>query len=199
MRNKSKMTMSKVQNVNSYTSSFNRAAKQVLGFRILCFFVALSVLLPSPSFADDREALVGTWQITVFQDDGRDRLERLGAGPAKKGQDPRMAKLMFTADECYLIRGDGRREMASGLTNAGWKSYQLDESTTPKSIDIVGFTGKDGEKTKTYLGIYKLDGDMLTICYCEQGRTRPTKFESDGAMNLFACKHLSKEPLPAPK
>ena len=108
------------------------------GFRMSCFFVLL-VILPCTSFAGDRDLLVGTWKVTVFQDDGRDRLSRLGAGPArKKDAKPRVAKLVFTKDACYVLRGDGRREVTAGLANAAWKSFQLDESSSPKSIDIVG-------------------------------------------------------------
>ena len=157
------------------------------------------VYLTSPTFADDRKVLIGTWKITLFHDDGNDRLGRIGAGPAKKDQPPRVAKLVFTGDECYLIRGDGRREMASGLTNAGWKSCTLDESTTPKTIDIVGFAGKENEKTKTYRGIYEIDDNHLRICYAESGPNRPTKFESDGDNNLFECQRVADEPLPKPE
>lgn len=153
------------------------------------------ILSPCDAKADDREALIGTWKVILFQDDGRDRLERLGAGPAKKGREPREAKLVFTADQCYVLRGDGRRESTAGLANAAWKSCTLDESTTPKSIDIVGFSGKESDKSKTYVGIYELEGHRLRICYAEGGATRPTKFESNGNDNLFECERLSTEPL----
>ena len=161
-------------------------------------FVGLLLTIGSNCLADDREDLVGTWKITVYQDDGRDRLSRLGVGPTKKDKKPHVAKLVFTKDECYILRGDGRREMASGLANAGFKSCMLNPSTSPKSIDIDGFAGKNNEKWKTYMGIYKIDGDKLVICYCEQGKTRPTKFESDGANNLFEAQRISKDPQPIP-
>ncbi len=170
---------------------------------LACFIAAVcAILFTRPASAEtppDGGPLKGVWQIVVFQDDGRDRLARLGAGPPrKKDTAPRIAKLVFSATDCFLIRGDGRREMASGLTNAGWKSYQLDPSTTPWSIDIEGFAGKDSAKTRTYRGIYEIDGDLLRICYAESGSKRPTKFESDGNNNLFQCKRISHEPVAAP-
>jgi uncharacterized protein (TIGR03067 family) len=178
----------------------NRILNNRNGVLTIGLLTALLTASATKAFADDRAALVGTWRITVFQDDGNDRLARLGVGPAKKkGDEPRFAKLVFTADSCYLIRGDGRREMASGLTNAGWKACRLDESTAPKSIDIDGFTGKENEKTKTYPGIYEIDGDRLRICYAETSPKRPTKFESNGNDNLFECMRISKEPLPVPE
>ena len=134
------------------------------------------------------------WQY----DDGKDRLSRLGAAPAKNGKAPRVAHLVCTKNECYVIRGDGRREMASGLANAGFKKFTLDPSTTPKSIDLQGFAGKSNEKTKTYAGIYRITKGELTICYCEQGSKRPVEFLSDGANNLFQAERVSAEPLPKP-
>lgn len=169
-------------------------------FLVLMLGVLISHWIAAPSSADDRQKLVGTWKITMFQDDGRDRLERLGAGPAKKkDRSPRVAYLVFSQEACYVIRGDGQRESKPGLANAAWKSCTLDESASPKTIDIVGFAGKEGQKSKTYLGIYKIEDDKLTICYCEQGNKRPTEFQSDGAMNLFAAERLSDKPLPLPK
>jgi len=185
---------SQVSNVRPLTFGFVPS----FGFRISCLVVALG-LFSSTVNADDREALIGTWKITVYQDDGKDRLSRLGAGPAKKGKPEPVAKLVFTSDACYLIRGDGRREMANGLTNAGWKFCSLDESTTPKSIDIIGFAGKDKEKSKTYPGIYEIDGNRLRICYAETSPKRPTKFESNGHDNLFECERISQEPIAVPQ
>ena len=161
-----------------------------------CFVFVMAILIillfsRDSSAEDGIQSLIGSWKITVFQDDGRDRLERLGVKPVKKGQKPRFAKMIFTKTECLILRGDGKREKASGLANAGWKSCKLNATTSPKSIDIEGFTGKNNEKTKTYKGIYKLEGKTLTICYCEQGNKRPSNFESDGANNLFVCEKLS--------
>lgn len=162
-------------------------------------FLVVGVLLITQMTFADPPSLVGTWKIAAFQDDGKDRLARLGAAPAKKNREPRFAKLVFTSEACYVIRGDGRREMASGLTNAGWKSYTRNDSTAPKSIDIMGFSGKQNEKTKSYPGIYEITDNRLRICYAESGSKRPATFESNGQNNLFECERISKVPLPLPK
>ncbi len=157
---------------------------------------ALLVLSTTATLADagDRDALVGTWKITVFQDDGRDRLERLGAGSAKKkGAEPRVAHLVFDATGCWVLRGDGKREVRAGLANAAWKSVTLDESTQPKSVDVTGFAGKDGTKEKVYVGVYSLDGNTLKIAWAESGSKRPTELVSDGANNLFVAEKVSDE------
>jgi uncharacterized protein (TIGR03067 family) len=52
--------------------------------------------------------------------------------------------------------------------------YLIDSKATPKTIDI---THTDAEKTVwTMKGIYKLDGDTLTLCYGDE--KRPAQFES---------------------
>lgn len=55
-------------------------------------------------------------------------------------------------------------------------SYTIDLSKTPNTFDAVAKGGTfDG---KTLLGIFKVDGDTLTMAFAEPGKERPTKFES---------------------
>lgn len=137
--------------------------------------------------ATGRASLVGAWRIEVFRDDGRDRLSRLAAGPGKKDAPPRVARLVITPDACQVVRGDGKREVQAGLGNIAWKNLSVDASGTPHQIDLVGFSGPNGDKEKTYLGIYSRTGDRLRIAWNEQGKTRPTELKSDGQTNLIEC------------
>ncbi len=152
---------------------------------------ALSV---ESSLADDRKSMVAQWDIVIFQDDGKDRLSRLGYRKDKKTGKVSHPRLVVTQDAFQVFRGDGKREERPGLSNCAWKRAVLDPSAKPKTIDLVGYAGKDGQKEKTYLGIYKLDGDRLTICYRETGNDgRPTRFESDGHMNLMVCRRVTSD------
>ena len=157
-------------------------------------FPILLGMMVTPLHAGDRDALIGTWEITVFLDDGNDRLARLGAGAAKKGKGPRIAKLVFTEDACFVLRGDGKRDVLSGLTNAAWKKVTLHPDKSPKEIEITGFAGKDGSKEKVYPGIYDISDGKLKICWAESGSDKPTEFISNGHFNLFECKRISEEP-----
>ncbi|MDX1948777.1 MAG: TIGR03067 domain-containing protein [Pirellulaceae bacterium] len=146
-------------------------------------------------FAGDREELIGEWRIVEFQDDGGDKIGRLGGVSARGKRAEKFAKLIITSDEIYVLRGDGQRDVLTGLTNCAWKSFTIDSTTNPKQIDIVGVPGKD-DKPHHYHGIYSLEKEKLSICWNETPRSpdpakaRPTKFASDDEMNLFVCERL---------
>jgi uncharacterized protein (TIGR03067 family) len=69
-------------------------------------------------------------------------------------------------------------------------SYKLDGGADPKRIDL------DFDDTKPILGIYKLEGDVLVICFPKGGRgERPTKFESPAGsrISLMTLKRVKKD------
>lgn len=61
-------------------------------------------------------------------------------------------------------------KMGGGSSEA---TYQIDPAKNPKEIDILG-----EKNTKPEKGIYKLEGDTLTLCASESGGDRPTEFVS---------------------
>lgn len=70
-------------------------------------------------------------------------------------------------------------------------AYSIDETKKPATIDL---TIKDGPvKEGKSVGILKIEGDTLTLCYCFEGSERPKKFESteDNGAHLFVLKRKS--------
>jgi uncharacterized protein (TIGR03067 family) len=54
--------------------------------------------------------------------------------------------------------------------------FTFDASQSPKSIDYVNLAGAN--KGKRQVGIYKFEGDVLTVCVAAPGAGRPSEFVS---------------------
>jgi uncharacterized protein (TIGR03067 family) len=108
--------------------------------------------------AEARKELAGTWQAVSYALDG------------KKASDEDMKKirLLIDADGKTTAQREGKTFIAS--------TTRIDPTKTPKTIDITFTAGED--KGKTALGIYKIEGDRLTICRTAPGKERPSEFSS---------------------
>jgi len=62
-----------------------------------------------------------------------------------------------------------------GKNFAGTK-FEVDPSKTPRAIDLIPDGGP--ARDRRVLGIYRLDGDDLTICVADPGGPRPSAFEA---------------------
>jgi RNA polymerase sigma factor (sigma-70 family) len=100
---------------------------------------------------EDEDKIQGTWVLVSAQKGGQDMVEE-----ELKGR-----KLTFTGGKMTVKKGDREEKTAT---------YKLDPTKMPKEIDTA-----DGDKRLR--GIYKLDGDTLTLCV-DEGDERPAEFAS---------------------
>ena len=107
--------------------------------------------------SDPRQQLAGIWTCVSATIDG----SPLAAETAK------LLTLTLTNERFKTQRGD---QVLFDST------YTLNATKDPKQIDMIGTEGD--LKGKPALGIYKLDGDKLTLCYTMPGKERPAKLES---------------------
>lgn len=70
------------------------------------------------------------------------------------------------------INGDKMVQKDGEHSESG--TIKIDPSQKPKKIDVTLLDGP--KKGKTGLGIYRLDGDTLTMCLSVPGKDRPSDF-----------------------
>jgi uncharacterized protein (TIGR03067 family) len=100
----------------------------------------------------------------------------LGPAPSEFGKE---RTVKFTEDRLIVTLPDGKQ-------NTG--TYKLDVTKTPHEIDLVA-TREGGADERMY-GIFKYEGDTLTICYAHKATDRPKEFKAtaDGKMTLVVFK-----------
>jgi RNA polymerase sigma-70 factor (ECF subfamily) len=102
--------------------------------------------------ATDQERLQGTWVLESGLSNGKD------------------APAGFIGSLQLTFRGKQLTARVGKITKEG--TYTLDPSSNPRGIDLT-------ENGRRPLGIYRLEGDKLTLCLDEQGKARPTEFRAE--------------------
>lgn len=146
-----------------------------LGDRMRAFLFTIVILgfLPIGLVRADSDAkkptegevkmLEGTWQLVTGELAGMKFPEEVAKG----------IRLTLTADRYVVATPDGDDE----------GTVQLMPDKMPKALDVSGTKGPN--KGKTFLAIYEVQGESLTVCYDLEGTTRPTEFKTKPKTKLF--------------
>jgi uncharacterized protein (TIGR03067 family) len=117
-----------------------------------------------------------------------------GAEPTKNENDLARLQGKWTAragarkEVRVLLEIKGRQATASIKTPHGMRlllegEIKLDESTSPRQLDWINFTGADQQEFPPLLAIYSVAGDRFTVCNGGMNGARPTKFKAgDGIL-----------------
>jgi uncharacterized protein (TIGR03067 family) len=95
----------------------------------------------------------------------------------------------------------GRRVDASIATPQGIRfqvhgELKVDQTTSPRQLDWVKFTGADQQEFPEIPAIYKLDRDTFIVCNGGLNGTRPTEFKSgDGLLAEVVVFKREPEPI----
>jgi RNA polymerase sigma factor (sigma-70 family) len=144
----------------------SRIRRLIAGGAILLALAALAGLLwlllrpptePAGSGMTDRDRLQGTWRTV--------RVETRGGEMQNPG-----LQLTFVEDE-YILRAP--------VGAAPRSAYRLEPTRTPKEIDMMSATGQ------LWPGIYRFEGNILTICLEQGGQARPTAFATRPGRQIF--------------
>ena len=113
----------------------------------------------------------GVWVLTSSRTDGRDT-------PPEGIKQLADLKIIVKSDTWTCKVGDETQFDGT---------FRLDPTKTPKRFDFTNTSGEN--KGKTFLAIYKLEGDTLTYCEAAQGKLRPSEFAAKPAsgrtLNVF--------------
>ena len=110
---------------------------------------------PEDDNKKDLKAMQGDWACEELVKDG-----------FRVPDDDARALFRTVKDDTYTVHRFRKK--------AGSGKFKLDATKSPKHIDII----PDGAKGLVIEGIYKIDGDKLTMCYAAPKGKRPTEFAS---------------------
>jgi uncharacterized protein (TIGR03067 family) len=108
---------------------------------------------------DEREKLQGIWKVVGAEIGGRDASE----------DELKSSKLVVKGNQLTIVRN---------YYNVVHAEFTVDPRPKLKTIDAVLQDGPENERGKTRRGIYKLEGDTLTLCLNGADMDRPTEFAS---------------------
>lgn len=125
--------------------------------------------------SEDAEAeskkLQGAWVLVSTESDGK-----TVASESLKGRDVRM---VFEDDR--VIAKMGEKSVSLG-------TFKLDPTRTPRWYDRISTDGTPRH------GIYRLEGDRLTICLAGLGKDRPTDFGTKQGDGLSLLVYQREKP-----
>jgi uncharacterized protein (TIGR03067 family) len=121
---------------------------------------ALCLLTTALALAEptkDQDLLQGNWKVASLESSG------------KKAEAKAFAGWNLVVEGDKMTARDGTEVMDES-------TFRLDPAAKPRAIDLKVVTGPD--KGKAVRGIYRLEGDELSICVAEPEKDRPTVFRT---------------------
>jgi RNA polymerase sigma-70 factor (ECF subfamily) len=121
---------------------------------------------PEPAFpqvaqpVNDQERLRGIWQAVELEFVTND-------DPAERARLVKRCRWEFTGNKISFQLNDDKSLVAT---------FTLDPAQEPKQLDFKTVAGAELFIGKSFAAIYKLDGDMLTVCTAPPGGKRPAQF-----------------------
>ena len=124
---------------------------------VMMLTLALLATLGGPRASADKPAenLDGTW-VTQSRSMG---------GKPFGGDDVKRTKVVIKGNTFTITFNDEK---------LGVRTITIDATKTPKTIDMI----PQGLPSKQFRGIYKREGDTLTICLGYPNQPRPTAFDN---------------------
>jgi uncharacterized protein (TIGR03067 family) len=137
--------------------------RRMLLLCLLSIAILSPVSLLAADDADDLKAFQGTWKPTEANL-GDNKIDMLVLDTAS---------IVYEGDKYHLKIGDKEEK----------GSLKLAVEKSPKQLDLFATSGANNGST--FWAIYKIEGDVLNICYSLTPSVRPESFEPDSNTLLY--------------
>jgi uncharacterized protein (TIGR03067 family) len=135
-----------------------------------------------------------TWFALLSVAGGNDEADRKALQGTWRPQSAQLAGAEFPAvvlkSITLVIDGDRYKVTATESVDEG--TTTIDSSKSPKHMTIKGTKGPN--EGKTFLAIYEIKGDTLTVCYDLSGKAFPTEFKSAADTQLYLSRYQREKP-----
>lgn len=132
-----------------------------------------ALVISAPALKDrpkKKPDLVGEWKVEAVTLPGRTTSTSTGL------------RYTFTADGKWLIHRDGQELVGHD------RGYAADPAATPPTLELIANTAAAQPARRA--GIFRVEGDTLTICAAQAGAARPTRFEPAEGVTVYVLKRV---------
>jgi uncharacterized protein (TIGR03067 family) len=124
----------------------------------LLLAIALAFVAADGRLDAEKAKHQGEWEVTSYIRDGKEAEPEIRASIRR------------------VVEGDHVVWKRDGQSFAGTR-FEVDPTKSPATIDLIPDGGP--QRDKHVLGIYRLEGDVLTICVADVDQPRPLTFEAE--------------------
>jgi uncharacterized protein (TIGR03067 family) len=148
--------------------------------------LGLAVTVGAPTIKEKPKVeatIVGHWDVESIRHNGNNFVKGNPNGPGTG------LRYTFSKDGQWIVHREGQELQLAG---GGTRTFTVDAKPNLPAVDLV--TTRPGGAESRMIGIFKIEGDSLTICVARgKGVERPTTFDGRDGITIYVLKRAKKE------